>query len=162
MVEADKGPLKKDFASIFSFSAATCKINGDQCVICHAWFQSDCTVISHLISCTQYAAVCSWFLFRLFVSVCYLVSGTLVSSCTTALNSFRELCDQYDSTCSLELQPDSQCKAYITINKPPCWHQKSESQSSALTLANGGSLVSSWSCVFHLNENSKTLMSFNT
>jgi len=36
MAEADKGPLKKDFASIFRFSAATCKINGDQCVICHA------------------------------------------------------------------------------------------------------------------------------
>ena len=37
MVEADKSPLKKDPASIFSFSAATlCKFNGDQCVICHA------------------------------------------------------------------------------------------------------------------------------
>ena len=48
IAEADKGPLKKDFASIFSFSAATCKIDGDQCVICHAWFQPDCTVISHL------------------------------------------------------------------------------------------------------------------
>lgn len=99
------------------------------------------------------------------VVVYYLVSGTLVSSCTTALNSFQELCDQYGSTCSLESQPEGQWKLSNTL---PCQHQKKtwiwklhsgwqSEWAATLTFANGGSLVSSWSCIFHLNENSKAL-----
>ena len=38
----------------------------------------------------------------------YPVSGTLVSSCTTAQSSSPEWCDQYGSTCSLGSQPEGE------------------------------------------------------
>ena len=45
----------------------------------------------------------------------YLVSGTRVSSCTAAQNSFQEWCDQHDSTYYQELQPGKQQSKFLGI-----------------------------------------------
>lgn len=168
----------KDFTSC---SSPTCTTKWDQGVICHAWFQHDCQVPCRAKSRNKSIVYGFWWLCYLNLAYSsWLLPGVrhpgiFMYNCTEFiprivwpmwLNIFPGVTTwrTMQSIQSMNLMP-AISKAYnqwTSMPAPEIWLSKPHLNSlwrqllsTALTLANGGSLVSSWSCVFHLNDNRK-------